>query len=343
MKLLISPAKSTASLLTRETKQINRLKSPNQQELRIFIDGEQIPTVVNPKILGVTLDPSLKFHQHVEDINRRVRKNTNVLKVLASTAFGQSKESMLTTYKAIGRSLCDYAAPVWAPSTSNTSFRIRKLQVAQNGALRVALGCHKAASIDHLHGEAKMLKVEEHCNMLTVQYLAACHEPGHPCEELREGHTGPLRGRSQFQSLLLKHHQWIQPRLVFDPGGTGEVDIARTRAALHKICVGESLRNRQFNRVLGERPPRIHPSERVLPRQARCLLSQLRSGHSISLRSYQHVINPRIPDICPLCGIGPHDTQHIFNCRHRRTALEVRDLWRRPLNAYNFVKYLHES
>ena len=188
-----------------------------------------------------------------------------------------------------------------------------------------------------------MLKVEEHCNMLTVQYLAACYEQGHPCEELRNGHTGPLRRRSQFQSLLLKHHQWIQPRLVFDPGGTGEVDVKRTKAALHKICVGESLRARQANRVIGDRPPRLHPSERVLPRHARCLLSQLRSGHSISLRSYQHIINPMIPDICPACGNGPHDTLHIFNCRHRRTALEVRDLWRRPLNAFNFVKYLHEA
>ena len=168
---------------------------------------------------------------------------------------------MVATYKAIGRSLMDYAAPVWSPSVSASSWR--KLQAAQNGALRVALGCHKAASVDHLHFESKMLKVDEHCRLLSVQYLSSCFEPGHPCEELSNGHVGPLRRSSQFPSLVQQHHQWVQRRLVFDPGGGGLVDVAKTRAQLHTICVNMSLQARGINRVLGAKPPRIHPSERI--------------------------------------------------------------------------------
>ena len=336
--LKISPTKSTASLFTRETRQINRLKNPNQQELRIYIDGNLIPTELHPKILGVTLDPSLRFHRHVADINRRVRSNTNVMKMLASSSFGQSKESLLTTYKAIGRSLCDYAAPVWSPSTSASSWR--KLQAAQNGALRVALGCHRAASEDHLHCEAEMLKVQEHCSLLSRQYLAACFENGHPCAELRLGHTGPLRtDNSTFPSLLLTLHRWVEARLVWDPGGHG-LDRRGSLKRIHTEYVGEVLPTRTANRVLGVQPPRVHPRERQLSREARSLLSQLRSGHCIHLRNYQHRIRDQIPDICPICGVSPHDTGHIFNCQGRRTLMSVLALWNRPLNAFWFVRYL---
>ena len=37
------------------------------------------------------------------------------------------------------------------------------------------------SSIDHLHTEAELLKVREHSELLSAQYLARCLEPGnHP-------------------------------------------------------------------------------------------------------------------------------------------------------------------
>ena len=335
--LKISPTKSTASLLTRESRQIHRLKSPDQQELQIFIDGKLIPVELHPKILGVTLDPTLVFHKHVADISRRMRNNTNVLKMLASTSFGQSKESLLATYKAIGRPLCDYAAPVWSTSASAASWR--KLQVAQNSALRVALGCHQAASEDHLHSEANMLKVEEHCSLLSRQFLATCFSQDHPCAELSLGHTGPLRRRGTYPSLLLTHHEWVAARLMWDPGGD-QLNVRGSLNNIHTDHVAAILPGRSVNRVLGRQPPRIHPCERRLSREGRCLLSQLRSGHCIHLRSYQHRIRPNIADVCPLCGVASHTTGHIFNCMAMRTQLDVTSLWARPLSALRFTRYL---
>ena len=58
------------------------------------------------------------------------------------------------TYKAVGRSIINYAAPVWS-----TNLRDTNIQYTQNKALRIATGCHKMSSVDHLHVEAKMLKV----------------------------------------------------------------------------------------------------------------------------------------------------------------------------------------
>ena len=102
----------------------------------------------------------------------RVSKRNNVLKALASTKWGQQKETLLMTYKALGRSIANYAAPVWSINASETN--IGKIQRAQNEALRIITGSHKMSSIDHIHSETKMLQVEDHLNLLSAQYLVQC-------------------------------------------------------------------------------------------------------------------------------------------------------------------------
>ena len=52
------------------------------------------------------------------------------------------------------RSIFMYAAPIWFPITSPSL--IKKLQAIQNSALRIATGCVKMTSIDHLHEETKI-------------------------------------------------------------------------------------------------------------------------------------------------------------------------------------------
>lgn len=39
----------------------------------------------------------------------------NVLKAVAGRTWGKGKETLIKTYKAIGRSNLNYAAPVWSP------------------------------------------------------------------------------------------------------------------------------------------------------------------------------------------------------------------------------------
>ena len=86
-------------------------------------------------------------------------KNSH-LPLVKCSSWGQQKETVLMTYKAVGRSIINYAAPVWSPNLHDTN--CRKIQYTQNEALRIATGCHKMSSIDHLHTDAEMLKVKEH-------------------------------------------------------------------------------------------------------------------------------------------------------------------------------------
>ena len=76
------------------------------------------------------------------------------------------------TYNTLGKSIANYAAPVWSTNASDSSFK--KIQTAQNAALRTATGAHKMASIDHSPPEVK-----DHSDMLSAQYLVNCLEEDH--------------------------------------------------------------------------------------------------------------------------------------------------------------------
>ena len=142
-------------------------------------EDTQLPLERSPKILRVIMDPSLFFHKHCIYVTDRIDKRNNMLKALAGSSWGQDKETLLLTYIALGKSIANYAAPVWSTNACDSSFK--KIQTAQNAALRTAIGAHKMASIDHLHQESLTLKVRDHSDMLSAQYLVNCLEEHHVC------------------------------------------------------------------------------------------------------------------------------------------------------------------
>ena len=170
--LLISAPKSIVTLFTPETHQF-------QAHPDITLEDTQLPLERSPKILGVIMDPSLFFHKHCNYVTDRIDKRNNMLKALAGSSWGQEKETLLLTYNALGKSIASYAAPVWSTNASDSSNK--KIQTAQNAALRTATGAHKMVSIDHLHQESLTLKVKDLSDMLSAQYLVNCLEEDHVC------------------------------------------------------------------------------------------------------------------------------------------------------------------
>ena len=129
--LLISAPKSTVTLFTPDKHQF-------QMHPDIILEDTQLPLERSPKILGVIMDPSLSFHKHCGYVSDRIDKRNNMLKALAGSSWGQDKETLLMTYNALGKSIANYAAPVWSTNASDSSFK--KIQTAQNAALRTATG-----------------------------------------------------------------------------------------------------------------------------------------------------------------------------------------------------------
>ncbi|XP_037823665.1 uncharacterized protein LOC119612022, partial [Lucilia sericata] len=180
--LQLSPAKSSTTLFTTWTKEVNL-------NLGIVVDGVQIPIVHHPKILGVTFDSLFTSSAHATAITHKLRSRNKVLKALAGSTWGMDKETLLATFKTIDRSVINYAAPVWSPSLSDTQWR--NIQSCQNAALRTVTGCLQITSEHHLHEETKVLPVKEHNVMLTKQFLLGCHRRSHPNFNITQLDTPP--------------------------------------------------------------------------------------------------------------------------------------------------------
>ena len=181
-----------------------------------------------------------------------------MLKALARSSWGKEKETLLLTYNTLEQYIASYGAPVWSTNTSDSSYK--KIQTAQNAALRTATGAHKMASNDHLHQESLTLKVKDHSDMLSAQYLVNCLEEDHVCHGIT---TQEPRPRPMKETPHSRHHSTVLPRL-----GASRKESLRN---LHTHAVDSDTKFLGNNRVhvLKERPPPIADEEQRLTRRQR--------------------------------------------------------------------------
>ena len=323
----VSAPKSTVTLFTSWTKQVNH-------QLPVTMDGTQVPTEKNPKLLGVVFDPTFTFCAHAAAIVRKARARMKILRALADSTFGKDKECLIMTFKAFIRPILDYAAAIVHPNLSDSSNE--KVQKLQNSCLRLILGCHSAAAISHLHDEAKLLPFVEHQRLLAAQELAKSLQPGHPSYECAKTELGP---RNMKQTLRPKCINLVQPYL--DENGDMRPENYRDAIkSIHTDVVRNYIANAQPNRILGSRPPEPDVTEKFLPRKTQVTLSQLRSGFCSRLQDYQFRIGAAPNDLCPDCNASSHTVQHLFECNAHPTNLTVNDLWSRPWDVAAFIQSL---
>ena len=318
--LLISAPKSSLTLFKPDPSQANTRP-------KIKIDGSELPLVRSPKIQGVYLDTFFSFNNHCVQVANRVRKINNALKALASTNWGQQKETLLMAYKAFGISIANYTAPVWSINASEST--IDKIQRAQNESLRIITGSHKMSSIDHLHSDTKMLQVEDHLNLLSAQYLVQCLDTENVCDHITKIDLPP---REMKETIFTRHYQTVLPLLANNRKDTVQ--------ALYSSFVNTAIDNMKDNRVHNNRPPPINDEETLLSRRQRTTLSQLRSGHCKLLNSYKKRLEQSDYSSCPDCGMDPQDVPHLFNCTTHPNDRSHVNLWDKPVETIRELNFL---
>jgi hypothetical protein len=83
-QLMVSAEKSSVTLFTPHTAQAN-------DHPEIMVNGQRVPLVKHPKILGVIHDTMYTFSQHISHATTKARKSLNVLKALAGSTWGHYK------------------------------------------------------------------------------------------------------------------------------------------------------------------------------------------------------------------------------------------------------------
>ena len=228
--VLIYAPKSTVTLFSPDPHQV-------KTHPRILIEDSQPSLAQCPNILRVYLDTSLPFNKHSGYVAERLSSRNNLLKALAGTSWGQQKETLLMTYKAVEGLIINYAAPVWSTNLRDTNYR--NIQYTQNEALRIATGCHKMSSIDHLHVEAKTLKVREHSELLYAQYLARCLKPGNVCHSITTRETPKRRMK---ETLFSRHRNTVEPMMLAN-------NRKATLQTIHSDAVNKAVKDQKKNIV----------------------------------------------------------------------------------------------
>ena len=79
-------------------------------------DRSEEHTPSYPKYLGVTLDGTLSYKQHIHNTNMKVATRNSILSKLFSSKWGTNASTIRITALALSYSVAEYAAPVWARS-----------------------------------------------------------------------------------------------------------------------------------------------------------------------------------------------------------------------------------
>ena len=115
------------------------------------------------------MDPSLSFHKHCNYVSDRIDKRNNMLKALVGSSWGQDKEI--------------------TADLQRIEEIYRKL-------------------IDHLNQESLTLRVKDHSDMLSVQYLVNCLEEDHVSHGITIQEPRP---RPMKETLHSRHHSTVLP------------------------------------------------------------------------------------------------------------------------------------
>ena len=137
------------------------------------------------------------------------------------------------------------------------------------------------------------LKVREHSELLSAQYLARCLEPGSVCHSITTRET-PMRVMKE--TLFTRHRNTVEPMMLAN-------NRKATLQAIHSDTVNKAVKDQKKNIVLDGLPHPINDSEKDLTRKECASL-----------------------DVCTDCDKTPHNVKHFFACPAHPTTLILSDL-----------------
>jgi len=136
--LTLNPSKSAAIVFHLSNRKANR-------KLNLVVDGNSIPTENTPKYLGIKLDRSLTFKQHLEGVKDKLKTRNNIISKLAGTSWGCRANVLRISSLALVYSIAEYCAPVWARSTHT-----KNVDTQLNRTMRIISGCVKSTKLEWL-------------------------------------------------------------------------------------------------------------------------------------------------------------------------------------------------
>lgn len=104
-------------------------------QLKIHFEGRVLCHNRFPKYLGVTLDRTLSFKEHLTKTTAKLRTRNNILQKLCGTTWGSSASTLRSTALGLVYPVAEYCAPVWLNSSHT-----KRVDVQLNQTMRIISG-----------------------------------------------------------------------------------------------------------------------------------------------------------------------------------------------------------
>jgi hypothetical protein len=139
---------------------------------QITMSDSSIERVDSFKLLGITLNSKLTWHNHIENIHKRASQRIYFLTLLKRA--GVSPADIIHVYCSMIRSLLEYACVIWHPGTTNQ--QSATLESIQKRALKIALPdlCYEQALL-----QAGLLSLELRRENQCRQFFEQIKSSGH--------------------------------------------------------------------------------------------------------------------------------------------------------------------
>lgn len=136
-------------------------------QIKLTLDGKNLKEVKIKKFLGLILDRTLAFKEHVAYLRGKCLRDLNIIKVISRGNREIDSKVLLRIYRALIRPKLDYACQIYgtAPSSSLDS-----LDPVHHKGIRICLGAYRTSPAESLYVEANEPSLKDRRQMLQLQY-----------------------------------------------------------------------------------------------------------------------------------------------------------------------------
>ena len=180
---------------------LSRKRKKLDENLCILLFNDVVRPVSKAKFLGVEIDNTLRFKEHIQDLAQRAEKRLNILRILAWG--GTDPKTLLRLYKVYVRSIFEYGSVCFIQCPNAT---LDSLQKIQNKAIRICLKLPRYVSVGLLHESACLPMIKDCLHNLGAKMVAKMRE------------SNPL-----LREVILKQGQELTNRCVPELSRVGQL------------------------------------------------------------------------------------------------------------------------